>query len=136
MKIINENLINQLSGVKYNDFTGLAAIDNDDLAAVYELCRKHIVDFDSFGFFAIQFTNTMERVIRSNKVRITVYLIDKDKYDLSIHHDEVDVIEKSFTISYKELAESIKRYNIVLTSYKLEDDLSADSINIINERDY
>lgn len=134
----NYKLIENVISTKYNDMRGLAAIDGHDRSYLNRLCTDHGVSLDDWLLLGLQFYD-YEPVGRETFI-VYAYLVQKQEQDESYdqikerlsRQETVDIHKKSFSITYEELGQYVKRIDLgVLT------DLSEfiNSANFIDDDD-
>lgn len=119
----NLDLLKSISSTKYHDWEGLIRADaNDNSIAIHTLCRDNGIDIDSYVLvgFGIDDTDSV------GKPTCTVLLADKERYGSALEHaisdEPVEVIKKTFKISYEEIAQAIKRLSIMTIWNKTDSD--------------
>lgn len=110
----NLDLLKSVSSTKYNDWEGLIKADaNENSIAIHTLCRNNGIDIESYVLvgFGVDDGEGL------GKPTCTVLLADKEKYGPALEHassdEPVEVIKKTFKVSYQEIARAIKRLSIM-----------------------
>lgn len=122
MTDFNTLIIEEEVSTQYNDLRGIIAIDQHTASELSNLCRSKKIDMEKYtliGFGMTEFTT--DGIGRKDSVNCNVYLIESNKYGNNFDEIEsklkssaiVDVVKKTFKVSYTELYKYIKRYDFI-----------------------
>lgn len=126
MKIVNTNLLKGMldNEGKYHDLQGLITIEDHGITPSFiGLCKKHGIDTKKYFLlgFGISLYNVIVPKSEDQTVTCKVLLLETEKYgsnfeeiEANIGREETtDVIKKTFSVTYKELGEYIKRLDFM-----------------------
>ena len=135
----NIEILKDLVSTQYNDMKGVIAIEDHGINPSFSgLCKAHGIDTKEYFLigFVVSSYNVIAPTSENAAVTCKVLLLEKEKYGSNFDEieanirkeDSTDVVEKTFSVTYKELGEYIKRLDFLAVT-----DMSANisKVNII-----
>lgn len=120
----NIDILNDLVSTQHNDMKGIIAIEDHGInPTFFGLCKAHGIDTKKYFLigFGISAYNVIAPTLENATVMCKVLLLEKEKYGSNFDEvkanvskeDSTDVVEKTFSVTYKELGEYIKRLDFL-----------------------
>ncbi|MFV0584988.1 MAG: hypothetical protein ACK5N4_23480 [Parabacteroides gordonii] len=120
----NIDILKDFVNTQYNDMQGVISIDDHGINPSFlGLCKAHGIDTKKYFLlgFGISVYNIIAPTSENASVTCKVLLLEKEKYgsnfdeiEANVRSEETtDVVEKTFSVTYKELGEYIKRLDFM-----------------------